>query len=219
MRQLPRLGDAQKAKIDNRAEMQAETLQALDDLVAGIVGKLKDKGVLSKTYVFFTSDNGFHSGEHRILGEKGRPYEESIAVPLLVRGPGVAAGDQASKLALNTDFLPTFTDLGSAQTPGYSDGRSLRPVLKSNATTWRSAVLLEADQTAGGTPPFSGIRTSGTKYVEYAGGKRELYFLRHDPYELRDKYPAAKPSARLRLRLQALRSCAGVGCRAAENGR
>jgi arylsulfatase A-like enzyme len=219
MRKLPRLGDAKKAKIDNRAEMQAETLQALDDLVAGIVGKLKDKGVLSNTYVFFTSDNGFHSGEHRILGEKGRPYEESIAVPLLVRGPGVAAGDQASKLALNTDFLPTFTDLGSAQTPGYSDGRSLRPVLKSNATTWRSAVLLEADQTAGGTPPFSGIRTSGTKYVEYAGGKRELYFLRHDPYELRDKYPSAKPSARLRLRLQALRTCSGVGCRAAENGR
>src|SRR5215211_1717447 len=72
--------------------------------------------------------------------------------------------------------------------------------------------------TPAATPASSAIRTSGTKYVEYAGGKRELYFLGHDPYELRNKYPAAKPSAGLVSRLHALRTCAGGGCRAAENG-
>ena len=93
-------------------------------------------------------------------------------------------------------------------------------MLQGNATAWRSAVLLEAHHTpeGGATPASSGIHTSGTKYVEYAGGKRELYFLGQDPYELRNKYPAAKASARLVLRLHALRMCAGVGCRAAENG-
>jgi hypothetical protein len=91
-------------------------------------------------------------------------------------------------------------------------------VLKSNATTWRSAVLLEADQATGDTPPFSGIRTSGgTKYVEYAGGKRELYGLGRDPYELRDKYPAARPSSGLVSRLHALKTCAADSCRTAEN--
>jgi len=149
-------------------------------------------------------------------------------MPLLVRGPGVAAGHQAHKLVLNTDYLPTFTDLAcpsssACNTQNYSyvpDGRSLRPVLKGTAKAWRSAVLLEAHHTpeGGATPASSGIRTSGTKYVEYAGGKRELYFLGHDPYELRNKYPVAKPSARLVFRLHALRTCAGVGCREAENG-
>jgi arylsulfatase A-like enzyme len=220
IRKLPRLSDAKKAKIDKRAEKRAETLQALDDLVAGIVGKLGDSGVLSNTYVFFTSDNGFQMGEHRITRPgKGRSYEESVRVPLLARGPGIAAGREAQKLALNTDYLPTFTDLASAQTPGYVDGRSLRPVLKGNATAWRSAVLLEAHDAPRNTPPYSGIRTSSTKYVEYAGGKRELYFLGKDPDELRNRYPAAKSSARLVHRLDALRTCAGVGCRAAENGR
>src|SRR5215212_4675442 len=122
IRKLPRLSDAKKAKIDNHAEERAESLQAVDDLVAGVVGKLKEKGVLSNTYIFFTSDNGYHLGEHRIPGGKGRPYEESVRVPLLARGPGVAAGRKVPKLALNTDFLPTFTDLGGAQTPGYADG-------------------------------------------------------------------------------------------------
>jgi N-acetylglucosamine-6-sulfatase len=228
IRKLPRLSDAQKAKIDNNAENRAESLQAVDDLVAGVVGKLKEKGVLGNTYIFFTSDNGWHLGEHRIPAKKARPYEEDVRMPLLVRGPGVAAGHQVSKLVLNTDYLPTFTDLACpssspCNTQNYSyvpDGRSLRPVLKGNATAWRSAVLLEAHHTpeGGATPASSGIRTSGTKYVEYAGGKRELYFLGHDPYELMNKYPAAKPSARLVHRLHALRTCAGVGCRAAENG-
>ncbi len=217
IRQLPRLSDTKETMIDKRAEQRAEMLQALDDLVVEVVGKLKEKGVLSNTYVFFGSDNGFHRGEHRIAGGKGRPYEESVHVPLLVRGPGVSAGRRAQELVLNTDFLPTFTDLGGAQTPGYVDGRSLRPLLKGNATTWRSAVLLEADQATAGTPPFSAIRTSDKKYVEYAGGKRELYHLGRDPYELSNSYDS--PPATLATRLKALKACAAASCRAAENGR
>jgi arylsulfatase A-like enzyme len=228
IRQLPRLGDAKKAKIDNQAEKRAESLQALDDLVAGVVGKLEDKGVMDNTYVFFTSDNGWHHGEHRIPGDKGRPYEEDVHIPLLVRGPGVAPGHQAQKLALNTDYLPTFTDLACTSsspcdTQNWSyvpDGRSLLPVLKGNATTWRNAILLEANKRSYiSTPAYRGIRTSGgAKYVEYAGGKRELYNLGNDPYELSNGYPATTPPAGLVARLHALKTCAGDGCRAAENG-
>jgi N-acetylglucosamine-6-sulfatase len=221
IRQLPRLDDATKAKIDNRQERRIESLQALDDLVAGVVGKLNDNGVMGDTYVFFTSDNGLHQGEHRIPGRKARPYEENVHVPLLVRGPGVAAGHYAQKLVLNTDYLPTFTDLGGAQTPGYTDGRSLRPVLEGNATAWRSAILLEAHHTSegGATPAYSGIRTSsGRKYVKYAGGKKELYYLGRDPYELRNSYNPNSPLA-LATRLAALETCAGDRCHAAENGR
>jgi len=218
IRKLPRLSDAKKAKIDNRAEKRAETLQALDDLVAGIVGRLADEGVLSKTYIFFTSDNGWHAGEHRIPQEKWRPYEEDVHMPLLVRGPGVAASHQANKLVLDTDYLPTFTDLAGVHTPKYVDGRSLQPVLKGNTTAWRSAILLEA---AGSySPAYRGIRTSnGQKYVEYAGGKRELYNLGRDPYELRDSYDPNNPPATLAKRLKKLRSCSAASCLAAENGK
>jgi N-acetylglucosamine-6-sulfatase len=218
IRQLPRLSDAKKARIDNRAEKRAESLQALDDLVAGVVGKLKDEGEMADTYVFFTSDNGWHEGEHRIPAGKTRPYEEDVHMPLLVRGPGVKAGQLAKKLVLNTDFLPTFTSLAGARRPPYVDGRSLRPVLKGNATPWRNAILLEGRH----RPAYKGIRTITTtqrKYVEYASGPKELYKVGADPYELSNRYPAEKPSAGLVSRLDALKTCAGMGCRAAEDGR
>jgi N-acetylglucosamine-6-sulfatase len=217
LRKLPRLGAARKAKIDRLHEGRAETLQALDDLVAGVIGKLRKEGAMGNTYVFFTSDNGWHEGEHRIPDKKWRPYEEDVRMPLLVRGPGVAAGHQARKLALNTDFLPTFTSLAGARRPPYVDGRSLKPVLKGNATAWRSAVLLEAAERI--SPAYRGIRTgSGTKYLEYASGDKELYRLGHDPHELHDRYPAIKPSSGQVSRLHGLESCAGEGCRALENG-
>jgi N-acetylglucosamine-6-sulfatase len=217
IRKLPGLSDARTAKIDNRAEKRAESLQALDDLVAGIVDRLNDRRVLSNTYIFFTSDNGWHAGEHRIAKDKWRPYEEDVHIPLLVRGPGVEAGHQAHKLVLDTDYLPTFTDLAGEKMPKYVDGRSLLPVLKGNTTAWRSAILLEA---AGRySPAYRGIRTSDNrKYVEYTGGKSELYHLGRDPYELRDSYDPNNPPASLAKRLKKLVGCDAAGCREAENG-
>src|SRR5829696_653680 len=85
------------------------------------------------------------------------------------------------------------------------------------STAWRSAILLEA--AASYSPAYRGIRTSdGRKYVEYASGKRELYHLGHDPYELRDSYDPNNPPATLAKRLKKLKSCAAASCRAAESG-
>ena len=217
IRKLPGLSDARKAKIDNRAEKRAETLQALDDLVAGIVGRLNDRRVLSNTYIFFTSDNGWHGGEHRIAKDKWRPYEEDVHMPLLVRGPGVEAGRQAHKLVLDTDYLPTFTDLADTKTPDYVDGRSLQPLLEGETTAWRNAILLEA--TGRYSPAYRGIRTSdGRKYVEYTGGGKELYHLGRDTYELRDSYNPKDPPVTLAKRLKKLVGCNAAGCREAEGG-
>jgi N-acetylglucosamine-6-sulfatase len=232
IRSRPSLTPDQIAKMNKRHEGRMETLQSLDDMVAGIVRKLKDRGVMDNTYVFFTSDNGWAEGEHRRPGGKANPYEEDVRMPLLVRGPGVAAGSNTYKLALNTDYLPTFADLAcSSSSPCdpqnwtyVPDGRSLLPVLKGNATAWRSAVLLEGHQGAWkhAVSAYAGIRTVGAherKYLEHETGERELYYLGSDPHELKNRYPATTPSAGLVSRLQALKDCAGVGCRAAENGR
>jgi len=158
-------------------------------------------------------------------------------MPLLVRGPNPAVGSAPEvrpgtttyKLTLNTDYLATFTELAGVQTPPYVDGRSLKPVLNENATTWRNAILLEA--AAHRSPAYRGIRTVNSsttnsttfkgKYVEYSGTERELYDLNADPYERANQYPAAKPSAGLVSRLQALKGCkydGAVTCQAAEDG-
>jgi arylsulfatase A-like enzyme len=222
IRRLPKLTADQIAAIDKRHEKRIESLQAVDDLVEGVVDTLSEANVMDDTYIFFTSDNGFHHGEHRVAKQKWRPYEEDVHMPLVVRGPGVAAGSTTYKLVLNTDYLPTFTDLAGMRRPPYVDGRSLRPVLEGNVTTWRSAVLLEA---AGHySPPYRSIRTLSTggiskgKYVEYVGGAKELYHLDSDPHELTNSYDPASPPDALAARLEALKSCAADTCRAAENG-
>ena len=92
-------------------------MQALDDLVEGVVNRLQGAGVLENTYIVFTSDNGSYHGEHRVPKGKSLPYEEGIHMPLLIRGPGVQAGSTTHALTLNTDFLPTFTSLAGIQTP------------------------------------------------------------------------------------------------------
>ena len=180
IRSLPMLSPTQIAEIDAHHEKRVESLQSVDDLVAAVVNKLDNVGALNTTYVVFTSDNGWHHGEHRIKSGKGKPYEESIRMPLLVRGPGVQAGTTTDKLTLNTDFFPTFTDLAGVTTPEYVDGRSLRPVLEGSATSWRTAILLEIRSS------ILGIRTSdGRKYIEYGDGFKEYYDLKADPNELR----------------------------------
>ena len=89
IRKLPRLSAAKKAKIANRREKRAESLQAVDDLVAGVVGKLSEKGVLGNTYVFFTSDNGEHEGEHGIHGViSGVPTRKTYTCRLWFAVPG-----------------------------------------------------------------------------------------------------------------------------------
>jgi N-acetylglucosamine-6-sulfatase len=221
----PVLNDTQIANLDARHEGRAETLQALDDLVAGVVNKLNNVGALQNTYIVFTSDNGQHIGEHRLPGVKAHPYEECIHMPLVVRGPGIKAGSTTSRLVLNTDFFPTFTDLAGATTPEYVDGRSLRPLLEgSTLATWRSAFLLERGNRgysgiSEDAEPLYGIRTiDGRKYVEYSGGFRELYDLKTDPYELLNSYNATSPPVSLATRLEALKDCAGATCRVAEDG-
>jgi N-acetylglucosamine-6-sulfatase len=221
----PKLSADQTVSIDYKHERRVESLQALDDLVEEVVSKLQGEGELDNTYVVFTSDNGWQEGEHRIPEEKAWAYEQNTHVPLLIRGPGIPEGSTTHKLTLNTDFFPTFTDLAGIQTPDYVDGRSLRSILKGNATTaWRTAILLERRnphpehlQSIYAGRSFYGIRTSsGMKYIEYALGPRELYNLKADPFELTNSYDDSAPPEGLATRLEALKGCAGDACRAAE---
>jgi len=230
IKSLRRLTSDDIASIDQRHENRIESLQAVDDLVAGVVSKLREKGMLSNTYIVFTSDNGWHHGEHRIRSGKARPYEESVRVPLVISGPGVPPvppEEQPDELVLNTDYFPTFMDLAGAgaRTPTYVDGRSLRPLLLPDPTVppppWRTAILIEgrkfsADPEIELDVNYNAIRTSTHKYIEYEGGFRELYDFTPgtpgaDPNELTNIYSSADPTVPprpdLKARLDALRSC------------
>jgi arylsulfatase A-like enzyme len=225
VRKLPRLSADQKTYIDRVYRGHLRLLPSLDDLVAGVVEELKSAGELENTYLLFSSDNGLLMGEHRLAEGKGPPYEESIRVPLAVRGPGIPAGRTTDQVALNIDLAPTFADLGGAATPPFVDGRSLKPTFAQNAPSWRTTFLVEYLRGQHGLPQHNTIRTAGgEKYVEYPSGakvEQEYYRLREDPYELENAYRYADPNRieELRVLLEALKDCSGAGCREADGPR
>ena len=107
-------------------------------------GDLTATGRLANTYIVFASDNGYHMGEHRLLSGKYTPYETDLHVPLIIRGPGVAAGAVRNQFAANLDLAVTFADLAGVAPQPFSDGRSLKALFATRPSTgWRQAFLLE----------------------------------------------------------------------------
>ena len=72
--------------MDELHRKRLQSMLAVDDMIGDLVKSLHDSGELDNTYIFFTSDNGFHLGQHRLGAGKWTPYEEDIRVPLIVRG-------------------------------------------------------------------------------------------------------------------------------------
>ncbi|WP_157268617.1 sulfatase family protein [Azohydromonas aeria] len=140
------------ADIDTFYRKRRQSIMAVDDFVASLVRTLQDTGELANTYIFFTSDNGFHQGQHRLKAGKGWPYEEDIRVPLIVRGPGIPAGRKVAQLSGNVDYAPTFAAIAGIQPPDFVDGRSLLPLFSGAAPArWRQVFLLEGPTSSEGS--------------------------------------------------------------------
>ena len=212
VRNTSRLSERDVRDLEDRYRQRLRSLQAVDDLVGNLMDALRDTGQLENTYVIFTTDNGYLQGEHRLRG-KWAPYEEAIGVPLVIRGPGVPQGASEGRLVSLMDLAPTFAEWAGAEAPDYVDGRSLTPLFSGTSGEWRSRLLFELSS----RQFFAGVRTSdGQVYVEHDNGEKEYYDLSRDPYQLRSD-PSSAPQG-LRESLDALKTCAGEGCRVAENG-
>ena len=77
----PLLTPAQQAKIDQRYRKRIQSLQAVDRGLGQLISTLKKNGQLDNTYIVFTSDNGFHLGNHRLPQGKQTAYEEDVHLP------------------------------------------------------------------------------------------------------------------------------------------
>jgi arylsulfatase A-like enzyme len=204
---------------DYRGSLQA--LLSVEDAMDALFQTLDQLGEGSNTYVFLTSDNGLHRGEHRLRGGKNTPYEESIRMPFYVRGPSVPAGRTVDHPAGLVDLVPTLLSLAGAATPASVDGASLTPLLSSAPpalSAWRQEMLVEHPGGAGApirVPGWYGVRTASELYVEYDDGETEYYDVRTDPFQLNNlaRQTSSATLSRLSARVAALKACRGSSCR------
>ncbi|MEV6600969.1 sulfatase [Actinoplanes sp. NPDC051346] len=223
----------QKAELDVVFRKRAQSVRSIDRLLASLQATLSRVGVADDTVVVFTSDNGFHLGEYRLLPGKQTAFDTDVRVPLVVAGPGVRAGRRVAEPVQNVDLRPTFAGFAGAAVPADLHGRDIRPLLSGDAP-WRTAALIEHhgpdfDPTdpdrprpgSGNPPSYAALRTGTYTYVEYVDGSREFYNRRADPHQLRNIFPLLSEARRADLHeaLKKLTTCRGATCRTADRVR
>ncbi len=214
---LPRISRTEWRRVRELARQRAEALEVVDRGIDRILTALAQTGEMGNTVVVFTSDNGYFLGEYKIRQGKTYPYSPAGRVPLLVRGPGIPAGQVRSDPFLSIDHAPTWVQAAGTSMPYEADGQSRWDVLRHGDQGWDTAVLTEsAPGQDNEESSVLGVRTPDLLYAAWRGGAEELFDLRHDAAERHNlaKDPArAQDLTRMRQLLEQLRECRGADCR------
>jgi arylsulfatase A-like enzyme len=176
------------------------SISFMDAQVGRVIDALDRLGLADNTIIVFTSDHGYHMGEHG-LWQKQSVFEESARVPLLIVAPGAskAGGVAASPVGL-IDIVPTLAELCGVKAPENVQGQSLTAMLEDPSVTGRGWAITQVVRGGGfrrfGASPAVGddgkrffgysLRTPRWRYTEWDEGRqgRELYDHDADPREL-----------------------------------
>lgn len=150
----------------------------MDDQVGKVLQALRDEGLEDNTIVIFTSDHGFHLGEHRFW-MKVSLKEESARVPLIIKVPGKQPAVCHSFVEL-IDLYPTVAELAGLNYSPNLQGKSLAKVIDNPELEVRPYAFSVSQRN---NVFFFLIRTSKWAYIQYeedASGGIELFDMEHD---------------------------------------
>jgi N-acetylglucosamine-6-sulfatase len=214
------------AELERYFRKRLRSTRFADDMIAQLYNSLKQNGELSNTIIVVWSDNGYHMGEHRMIGKnnhgsKGSPYIEDVRLPLLIRGPGISHGVRREEFVSAVDLLPTFADVANTtEVPSFVDGRSFLPLARGKDIPWRGFGYSEVPGNPGA---WNALYTKTHAYHAWNSGDEELYDLSEDPYELANLLAGegadanAAEAARYRALVEEMSTCQANECREAES--
>jgi arylsulfatase A-like enzyme len=149
----------------------------LDHHVGRILERLRKEGQWENTVVVFSGDNGLSLGEHGLFGKQNLYEFGGMHVPLVLAGPGIPRG-KSEALVYLMDLLPTFADLGGAETPKGVEGRSLVPVMTGKEAKVREVLYTGYKQCQ------RAVRDDRWKVIRYPlVDVTQLFDLQNDPRE------------------------------------
>jgi arylsulfatase A-like enzyme len=179
------------------------SISFMDAQVGRVIDTLDRLGLADKTVIVFTSDHGYHMGEHG-LWQKQSLFEESARVPLLVVAPGTSRPASVAVAPVSqVDLFPTLAELCGVTAPENLQGQSLVPLLADPRQPGRNWALTQVVRRGKGGQFFGySLRTPRWRYTEWDEGRagRELYDHEADPGELTNLTDApahAKTQAKL----------------------
>ena len=183
LKDIPKLGLARTRSATNKIGEFPEnqkrmwsayyaSTQFMDEQVGRILDELDNLGLRESTAIVFTSDHGYHLGEHTFW-QKSNLHEEVIRVPLMISVPGMKPGRSRSVVEL-VDLMPTLSEICGFDIPKKIHGKSLVPILKDSSKTVKDGALSFNN---------NGIsyRIPDWSYIKYKDGKEEFYNMIKDP--------------------------------------
>ncbi|KAJ9316313.1 hypothetical protein DTO271D3_3582 [Paecilomyces variotii] len=208
---LPKQNQSNVDYNDYFYRQRLRALQTVDELVDSVVRRLKESGKLDNTYIIYTSDNGYHIGQHRLQPGKECGFEEDIRVPLFIRGPGIPENHVEDAVTTHIDLAPTLFEIAGIEQRDDFDGTPI-PLSKESVGLRHEHVTVEYWGLAipegeyndfGPDNPaiitnntYKALRIIGDEYDLYYSvwctNEHQLYDLRSDPYELHNLYPTGR---------------------------
>ncbi len=198
------LASAKKEQATMTDQQRREAIQAyrasishMDAQVERVLKALDELDLAKDTIVVFTSDHGYHLGEHG-LWQKMSLFENSARVPMIVHDPrSKANGQTTSRTVELIDLHPTLADLCGLDAPKELTGKSVRPLLNDPKHAWDKVAFTQVSR---GTPTVTGdvkpkaqpwfmgysVRSERYRYTEWDGGTKgvQLCDFTTDPHEL-----------------------------------
>ncbi|MSU65834.1 MAG: iduronate-2-sulfatase [Opitutus sp.] len=144
----------------------------MDAQLGRVVDALDRLGLAQNTVIVFTSDHGYHLGDHG-LWQKQSLFERSTRVPLIISVPGGKGnGRTARGIVEMVDLYPTIAALTGLQAPDYLDGKNLLPMLDDPTARVKSAAFSQVRRGDNGDG-FS-VRSGQWRYTEWRDGSGKL---------------------------------------------
>ncbi|OSS48837.1 hypothetical protein B5807_06901 [Epicoccum nigrum] len=225
---------------DDWYRKRLQSLQSVDELIDSIISRLSaNPSVLNNTYLIYTTDNGYHIGQHRLPPGKSCNIEEDVNIPFFIRGPGIPKGAVQTLPSSHTDIVPTLFKLAGIPLREDFDGEPIPVTKELLATTTKSEhvniefwgeYLVEGNAFFGAkyfpNNTYKHVRVVGEDYdLAYAvwcTNEHELYDMTTDPFQLTNLHGSQTAtvgpwaidalSARLDALLLTLKRCKGRVC-------
>jgi N-acetylglucosamine-6-sulfatase len=238
VRNSPRLTHKEIHKLDEMNRQRKQSLQSVDRMVGELHHALKHEGMLKNTYILFTSDNGWHMGQHRSGAGKNMPWDTDFHLPLGIRGPGIKPGTKVNEVVGNTDIAPTILDMAHQPMKKQIDGRSVLPLAQGEKIAdWRDYYFAQRGmldkyakwgtlsepgtkdehQNEKKVPAFRAVFSEEWRYIQYDTGEEELYNIKNDPYEVKNLMAQKRLSTKqkqvheeMKTALDHLKDCKGA---------
>lgn len=181
------------------------------EVIKPLIKTLKTHNIYDNTLIIFTADHGESLGEHGLVGHGLFYWDQLVHVPLIIKLPGSAQSARINSLAQSIDIMPTIMDYLEIETPYYSQGRSLMPLMLTHSSEQPNEFV------HGANGKYAYIRDFNWKLIasrmiqseEKAPDSVSLFNIKSDPDEsinLAAKYPdlVVKLNNRLMNHLEAL---------------